>query len=386
MHLTVLQKKMNLGRQIHTLLKRQTSVYVNRLGVFKRVHTPATFDAKRHVFLPPITFIEFDSVATDGYDFITYVQQANQLERHDAALLVEQSVSAVLDKLNQSGQVDLDNLGQLISYGNSYVFKPLDLSGFNYTAVEDNFATDDSTITKEEVSIEADQLTTVTDHSNVSESLNEEIANDATKVDPPVDTEPVHTPLAAETNTLEESKTTSDDELFPTERKSTSAYVYALVGIVAVVLLGGLYYYSTYMHESPVLTTKEQVIIPLDSIETDTLAAELPVDSTVIIQDSVHSATETQPEQEKIEEATPPPVNHKYTIVIGTHRTLAQAYEEAEAFNKDGHKSVRVITPNLAKNLKRVVWDTYASKEERDSALRYVKKHIKTDAWPDVIK
>ncbi|NGM90477.1 hypothetical protein G5B35_24570 [Parapusillimonas sp. SGNA-6] len=81
-----------------------------------------------------------------------------------------------------------------------------------------------------------------------------------------------------------------------------------------------------------------------------------------------------------------PAVQHKYTVVIGTHPTLAKAYEEAEAFNKDGHKSVRVITPNLAKNLKRVIWDTYATKEERDSALRYVRKHIKADAWGDKLR
>lgn len=385
MHLTVLQKKMNLGRQIHTLLKRQTSVYVNRLGVFKRVHTPATFDAKRHVFLPPITFIEFDSVATDGYDFVTYVQQANQLDRHEAELLVEQSVATVLDKLNQSGQVSLDNLGQLISYGNSYVFKPLDLSGFNYTAVEDNFSHDDTVVTKD--NIETEQATIVTEVASTDDFMSEEISDDTIKADSEVNMEPIQEPVETPKTVLEEPDTVRAEELLlPTERKSTSAYVYALVGVIAVALLGGLYYYSTYMQESPVLVANEQVIVPLDTTTTDTLVAELPVDSTLIKQDSIHSSSDLETDQEKIEEATPPPVNHKYTIVIGTHRTLAQAYEEAEAFNKDGHKSVRVITPNLAKNLKRVVWDTYASKEERDSALRYVKKHIKTDAWPDLIK
>lgn len=385
MHLTVLQKKMNLGRQIHTLLKRQTSVYVNRLGVFKRVHTPATFDAKRHVFLPPITFIEFDSVAIDGYDFVTYVQQANQLDRHEAELLVEQSVATVLDKLNQSGQVSLDNLGQLISYGNSCVFKPLDLSGFNYTAVEDNFSHDDTVVTKD--NIETEQATIVTEVASTDDFMSEEISDDTIKADSEVNMEPIQEPVETPKTVLEEPDTVRAEELLlPTERKSTSAYVYALVGVIAVALLGGLYYYSTYMQESPVLVANEQVIVPLDTTTTDTLVAELPVDSTLIKQDSIHSSSDLETDQEKIEEATPPPVNHKYTIVIGTHRTLAQAYEEAEAFNKDGHKSVRVITPNLAKNLKRVVWDTYASKEERDSALRYVKKHIKTDAWPDLIK
>lgn len=374
---------MNLGRQIHTLLKRQSSVYVNRLGTFKRVHTPATFDAKRRVFLPPITFIEFDSAATSGYDFVTYVQQANQLERAEAELLVEESVSSILDKLNQLGQVSLDNLGQLISYGNSYVFKPLDLSGFNYTAVEDHFPVD-NVIVKEDTDIVVEEpIVTVPDAEEVPLPIIPEVKVQEEEIVAPVEVatdEPQPMDVTAATTVVDL------DPVLPVERKSTSAYVYAIVAVIAVALLGGLYYYSTYMQATPVLVPEKQEIVPLDTIPADTLVAALPVDSALLTQDSTSLSPEADVEEKKAKEIMPTPVNHRYTIVIGTHRTLAQAYEEADAFNKDGHKSVRVITPNLAKNLKRVVWDTYASKEERDSALRYVKKHIKTDAWPDVIR
>lgn len=369
---------MNLGRQIHTLLKRQSSVYVNRLGTFKRIHTPASFDAKRHVFLPPITFIEFDSMATEGYDFVTYVQQANQLERAEAELLVEEAVSLILDKVNQLGQFNLDNLGQLIGYGNSYVFKPLDLSGFNYTPVEDNFPVeeivnqdDDKTVSVEE------QVVDVPEPDNVSEAvaMGSEVVPEEEHISPamPEPEEQIVEPVKIPEKVVQ-----------PVERKSTGAYVYAIVAAIAVALLGGLYYYSNYMQEGPALAQVEQTIVPLDTIPNDSLITELLVDSTAIALDT--TVVKPEVEIEKAPEIVPAPVNHRYTIVIGTHRTLAQAYEEAEAFNKDGHKSVRVITPNLAKNLKRVVWDTYAQKEERDSALRYVKKHIKTDAWPDVIR
>lgn len=372
---------MNLGRQIHTLLKRQSSVYVNRLGTFKRVHTPATFDAKRHVYLPPITFIEFDSNTTEGYDFITYIQQTNQIERDEAELYVNQAVSLVMDKLTQSGQAGLDNLGELVSYGKSYVFKPLDLSGFNYTAVKDQFYKEESD--SEEISIsevvEGEVSGPVesdgTDEFPLEEAksvLNEDLIPSAAK---------------AEQQKVLEHDTILDDPEFeiPDERKSTRAYVYAIVAVVAIALLGGLYYYSTtYMQEgSDPLVKNEQIIVPMESSPIDTLNSVQPIDSlNVGEQDTVVSSS---PDLDQVEEVEPP-TNHRYTIVIGTHKTLAQAYEEAEAFNKDGHKSVRVITPNLAKNLKRVVWDTYENKEERDSALRYVRKHIKTDAWPDVIR
>ncbi|MFD2553695.1 hypothetical protein [Sphingobacterium tabacisoli] len=371
---------MNLGRQIHILLKRQSSVYINGLGTFKRVHTAAAFDAKRHVYLPPISFIEFDGSSTDGYDFVTYVQQANQLERPEAESQVTQAVSAVVERLTQSGQAKLDNLGDLVSYGNSYVFKPLDLSGFSYTAVSDQFHVEDTVTPTAATEPDAGVQEEVTPiEENIAE---EELLEDTPAVSPEKKIEEV--PVPVETAVAVEQDTTLEDGEFefPDEQKSTSAYVYIIVAILAVALLGGLYYYSTYMQEGKSGSgTIEEVIVPMDSIPKDTVATLPLVDSLEVPQDTLVTSSEP----EKVEEVTPPE-NHRYTIVIGTHRTLALAYDEAEAFHKDGHKSVRVITPNLAKNLKRVVWDTYATKEERDSALNYVRKHIKTDAWPDVIR
>src|SRR5690606_5610418 len=127
---------MNIGKQIHVLLKKNTSVYVKGLGVFKRVHTPASFDAHKNVYLPPVTFIELDTEATDGYDLITYIQQTEGCERTEAEQKVADAVSHIQGQVLTQGQVMLDNLGQLIGYGNSYVFKPLDLSGFGFAAVE----------------------------------------------------------------------------------------------------------------------------------------------------------------------------------------------------------------------------------------------------------
>lgn len=369
---------MNLGRQIYKLLKRQAAVKVNGLGVFRRVHTPATFDAKRQLFLPPITFIEFDRNGTDGYDFLTYVQQVDRLDRKDAELAVDEVIAVILDKLNQVGYVNLDNLGQLVSFGNSFVFKPLDLSGFNYTAVEDEFHTEEDK--KEEAAV-------------LEPVVESEIPTPAVEVvESTVEEEKVENGIEDEVDKVEDTPlVTAASEEVPAnaifeqeERKSTSAYVYALVAVVAVALLAGLYYYSTQLQTTAPIVKNETVVLPLDSLEQDTTALYSSVDS--LEPDSVAVDTlVTAPEVEKIKEVVPNP-KHKYTIIIGTHKTLAKAYEEAEAFNKDGHKSVKVITPNLAKNLKRVVWDTYATKEERDSALRYVKKHIKTDAWPDVIR
>jgi len=345
---------MNIGKQIHVLLKKNTAVYVKGLGVFKRVHTPASFDAHKNVYLPPVTFIELDAEATDGYDLITYIQQTQHCERTEAEQKVADAVSHIQEQVLTQGQVMLDNLGQLVGYGNSYVFKPLDLSGFAFAAVEappveQTSIAESSQDPKEE---------TVTEDLPVESQKEEDIVETTVEA------------AAAETVFEEEE-----------ELSNNRSFIYGLIAAVAVLVIAGLYYYySQYYQGAP-----KRDAITVGPVQDTTVPQ---VDTTDILsqRDTLVEPLDSLPNERVQVPVDTPAMQHKYTIVIGTHPTLAKAYEEAEAFNKDGHKSVRVITPNLAKNLKRVIWDTYATKEERDSALRYVRKHIKADAWGDKLR
>lgn len=369
---------MNLGKQIDSLLKRQSSVYVNGLGVFKRVHTPATFDSKRKVFLPPISFIEFDHFEEQGYDFITYLQQVEQIDRLEAMNILNNYVADILDKIHQNGEVVLDNLGTLVSYGNSFVFKPLDLSGFLYVPVEDDYhqVADiqdpaDISIILEDTSLEEEHRDPIQAEISKVESAKEnpnvpEINNENSKAEPIV----VQTiePVASFT-----------DEVVLEHKESNNAYVYALIAAFALLILGGIYYYMSVNKSSEPNNNLISVEIPIndniqssDSLEqsyTDTFSNVLPATDTI-----VENIVPVAPKEEVI-------VDHKYIIIIGTHQTLEEAYAQAESFNKKGHKSVRVLMPNMAKNKKRVIWDTYPTREQRDSALREVRKHNKPDAW-----
>ncbi|HMR18524.1 MAG TPA: hypothetical protein PKA53_04425 [Sphingobacterium sp.] len=358
---------MNLGKHLHTLLKRKAEVYVAGLGVFRRVYTPAAFDSKKSVFMPPVNYIEFDSLSTGGYDFITYLQQLNQIDRSEAEGLVQQGVEEIREELSISGEASLDSLGHLVSYGNTAVFKPLDLSGFNFEPIETTIKHDESVVVKGPVpamEIGEEKMETMQAEdtaitvAGIEQNIGEEI--------PVVKTDPV-------ADNIEE-----DDS--PSGNRSSA---YGLVAALAVLILGGLYYYTQYYNVGSATVTPKpsdtiRATVPLVSLDTsdtsDTDTASLELDTVPPV--DLHT---TRVDTAQVEDK-------KFTIVIGTHPTLAKAYEEAEAFHKDGHKSVRVITPNLAKNLKKVIWDTYATKAERDSALRYVQKHIKTDAWPDVLK
>ena len=136
---------------------------------------------------------------------------------------------------------------------------------------------------------------------------------------------------------------------------------------------------TVYKAKEPVATL-ERIEIPMTNpTYSDTTAEITAVNpdtiSNLVAQDTVVVNTAVEPPKKA------PIVDHKYIIVIGTHATLEQAYKQAESFNKQGHRSVRVLLPNMEKNKKRVIWDTYPTREKRDSALREVRKHNKPDAW-----
>ena len=359
---------MNLGKLIHTLLKRQTEVYVKGLGVFKRIYTPATFDAKKNVFLPPITFIEFDSRSAEGYDFVSYVQQMKQNDRLEAEQEVDVAIHSIVEQLNQKGQAKLDDLGYLVSYGDSYVFKAIDLSGFNYESMEDKFylpADEEPKPIIEEFSREEIVIT----NPPVEESKDTEGQLTAPE-EPMANLIPVSTKM--------EELPPEDEEV---QMKSNKAMWYGLVAMLAILILGGIYYYSVRD-----MNKKESPTVVLQPV--DVVTPEILIDTNqVMVEQDTLTPNDSDSLDMLMESEEPPPTpKHMYQIVIGSHRTLAQAYQQAEAFHKDGHKRVKVVSPNLAHNRKKVVWDTYETKQEMDSALNYVQKHIIADAWPDKIR
>lgn len=382
---------MNLGRQIHTLLKIHTAVFVQGLGTFKRIHTSASFDVKRKIVLPPLTFIEFEKDVEDGYDFILYLQKFNQIERAEAESQVHDQVQLLISEINRTGEVVLEELGHLIQYGNFYIFKPLNLNGFEYVPLDDPYLK----VTEQEVHVDvfeniAANATEVVEEILTEKPVEKEVVTKmesdtiVEEVSPAVgisESEEITKLGRSDKELAKESK--SEEVIFVEKEKSKggNGFIYALVAALAIIVLGGLYYYNTITKN---VIVKEDNLAAVDSLETDfqdSVLSELDsallalTDSVqVVIPDSTEAKTVEKPIVQERKE-------HKFAIVIGTHKNLAQAYDEAKAFNKDGHKSVRVLTPNLTKNLKRVVWDTYPTREQRDSALRHVRKHVKADAW-----
>ncbi|MDR6737252.1 SPOR domain-containing protein [Sphingobacterium sp. 2149] len=137
---------MNLGKNINSLLKRYAEVYVPGIGVFKRIHSPAQFDKQHNVFLPPISYVELDYSAQHGFNIVHYIQQQENLGLNQAQQILSDAVDSLRADLGQFGQAKLDDLGLLISYGSSLVFKPLDLSGFDFQPVTNLVAPEIETV------------------------------------------------------------------------------------------------------------------------------------------------------------------------------------------------------------------------------------------------
>lgn len=357
---------MNLGKNVYNLLKRQSEVYVRGLGSFRRNHTPATYDEKRHVYLPPISYIDFDRSSTVGYEFVQYIQQLHLLERQEAESQVAEAVDALLQKVSDEGQAKLDDLGYLVSYGNSYVFKALDLSGFNYEPVEapgDLFGA---------TSGMPDEDNLVPDEPSSSDTMPEE----ERKVVQEQGDLPEEQPIAAE---IIDPQT----EEVPEKGKGNAVW-YVVTAIVALGVMAALYLVN---RDRTLPKTADTAALAKDTLHsrTDTLENTLPSDTSArqdsLAQQVVDSSSVTVNDKKELI-----PAHHTWQIVIGSHKTLAQAYEQAESYNKAGYPHVRVIPSNLAKNRKKVIWDSYETKEQVDSALIYVQKHIIKDAWPDKIR
>ncbi|TDS11071.1 HU domain-containing protein [Sphingobacterium paludis] len=347
---------MNLGKNVHSLLKRQPEVFVKGLGAFKRNHTPATYDEIRHVYLPPITYIDFDQTSAQGHDFIAYLAQLESIDVKTAEHQVSLAVTSLLHKIEEEGQAKLDDLGYLVSYGGGYVFKALDLSGFNYEPIEGMKPVANPLLQE----VKKEQLPAAVVPTDEATDPQQQVP------------EEILQPFF-------------ENQGFDPKQANNNTVWYVLIAVFALGIIGAVYYFSR-----PVSTEMDKSVIVVESPQ-DTVAstpALVPVDSSKARQDSLAASLEdtlmnTIP-------ATDVPVKtvnkkHAWQIVIGTHRTIDQAEEHAAAMHSKGYDKVRVIPSNMLKNKKKVIWDSYETKQEMEAALQYVRKNVEKDAWPDKI-
>lgn len=392
---------MNLGKNINNLLKRYAEVYVKGLGVFKRKHSAAQFDKQRDLFLPPISYVEFDSTAESGFNFIHYIQQQQNLNLDAATQVLQDAVADLKDQLIQNGQAKLEDLGHIVSYGSSLVFKPLDLSGFNFEPIRHVIAPEIETVIpdrelEENIPFSPTELEepvedSIEDEPADTEQVEEEIVPETVVVA----TLPVETPVAPiihepVSETIDE-RVETDPAIFYQERstKSNTVWYYISAAIIIVVSVIVAFLLNPSLKDQ--LFGKKQAIAPVVvPAPVDTLPK---VDSTQLKQDSTASvdslkvdtaALQTTLKETVVVKESVPVAQPNYQLVIATPPTMKLAEEEVQRLRKKGYQTVRAVDSKFKRNKKRVIWDTYMTKEEADRDQATVAKTF-SGAWVEKI-
>jgi len=392
---------MNLGKNINNLLKRYAEVYVKGLGVFKRKHSAAQFDKQRDLFLPPISYVEFDSTAESGFNFIHYIQQQQNLNLDAATQVLQDAVADLKDQLIQNGQAKLEDLGHIVSYGSSLVFKPLDLSGFNFEPIRHVIAPEIETVIpdrelEENIPFSPTELEEpvediIEDKPADTEQVEEKIVPETVVVAP----SPVETPVAPiihepVSETIDE-RVETDPAIFYQERstKSNTVWYYISAAIIIVVSVVVAFLLNPSLKDQ--LFGKKQATAPVVvPAPVDTLpkidSTQLKQDSTAIV-DSLKvdtAALQTTLKETVVVKESVPVAQPNYQLVIATPPTMKLAEEEVQRLRKKGYQTVRAVDSKFKRNKKRVIWDTYMTKEEADRDQATVAKTF-SGAWVEKI-
>lgn len=392
---------MNLGKNINNLLKRYAEVYVKGLGVFKRKHSAAQFDKQRDLFLPPISYVEFDSTAESGFNFIHYIQQQQNLNLDAATQVLQDAVADLKDQLIQNGQAKLEDLGHIVSYGSSLVFKPLDLSGFNFEPIRHVIAPEIETVIpdrelEENIPFSPTELEEpvediIEDEPADTEQVEEEIVPETVVVAPSQVETPVapiiHEPVS---ETIDE-RVETDPAVFYQERstKSNTVWYYISAAIIIVVSVIVAFLLNPSLKDQ--LFGKKQATAPVVvPAPVDTLpkidSTQLKQDSTAIV-DSLKvdtAALQTTLKETVVVKESVPVAQPNYQLVIATPKTMELAEEEVQRLRKKGYQTVRAVDSKFKRNKKRVIWDTYMTKEEADRDQATVAKTF-SGAWVEKI-
>ncbi len=418
---------MNLGKSINNLLKRYEQVRVDGIGLFSRKQNSANFDKENNIYLPPITYIEFDSHTEEGgYNLTHYIQQQLQLDQQAAIALIQSAVADVKEQLAQKGQAKLENLGFLIAYGDSFVFKPLDLSGFNFQPIANTVPVEPSS---PEIETTIPEIEPINPEVKPINPEIEPIIPEIETVIPELEINLVELPeeehKPEETTRISESKSETEgieeiteeepevlinnsedilsldnpkeeqesDYSYEIENNSNSnnsiwyiaSAVIILISIAAAFLLNPDLNNRIFGNKNEMVAVShipQKEVSVLDSL-TDSLATEsLPVDSLAAV--NVLDSDTLQATAALAETQVEDPA--EWQIIIGTPKTMEQAQEQVKKLHAKGYAHVSALDSKLKTNRKKVVWKKFVSKDEAEKELVKVQKTIEQSAWLDRIK
>lgn len=292
--------------------------------------------------------MEFDSTAENGFNFIHYIQQQQNLNLDAATQVLQDAVADLKDQLIQNGQAKLEDLGHIVSYGSSLVFKPLDLSGFNFEPIKHVVPEIETVIPDRELE-EIIPLIPVEEQESVDDELEEEKEVDTVEVKEEIVPEEakliqpdaVVEPVEIEPVVFTHEQTVEQEPVVLYEERATQSntiwyYISAAIIIVVSVIVAFLLnptLKDQLFGKKP--TIAPVVVVPVDTV-TKIDSTQLKQDSTAAI-DTLKQDTIALPAATKetlvVKEAVPV-AQPNYQLVIATPRTMALAEEEVSRLRK----------------------------------------------------
>ncbi|HCU44647.1 MAG TPA: hypothetical protein DF610_06880, partial [Sphingobacterium sp.] len=351
------------------------------------------------LFLPPISYVEFDSTAENGFNFIHYIQQQQNLNLDAATQVLQDAVADLKDQLIQNGQAKLEDLGHIVSYGSSLVFKPLDLSGFNFEPIKHVVVPEIETVIPDRELEEIIPLIPVEEQESVDDELEEEKEVDTVEVEEeivteevePIQPDPVVEPVEIEPVVFTHEQTVEQEPVVLYEERTTQSntmWYYISAAIIIVVSVIVAFMLNPTLKDQ--LFGKKPAVAPVVVAPVDTVAkidsTQLKQDSTALI-DTLNQDTVILPAATKetlVVKESVPVAQPNYQLVIATPKTMALAEEEVLRLRKKGYTTVRAVDSKFKRNKKRVIWDTYITKEEADRDQATVAKTF-SGAWVEKI-
>jgi hypothetical protein len=186
-------------------------------------------------------------------------------------------------------------------------------------------------------------------------------------------------------------QTEQDPAIFYQERDMKSNRVWYYISAVIIVVVSVIVAFLLNPSLKDQLFGKKAVVKPIIVAPVDTLpkidSTKLKKDSTALM-DSLQMDTTSlvqaiEKETVLVKEAVPV-AQPNYQLVIATPKTMELAEEEVLRLRKKGYSTVRAVENKIKRNKKRVIWNTYMTKEEADRDQAAVVKKF-SGAWVEKI-
>lgn len=413
-----------LIKYISEILKKKELVIIPDFGAIFKNQMSAVVDSQNNILKPPFisyTFNEFLKY-NDG-EIANLIKEADGISKEEAEIKLTSFVQELKDKINNGKSICIERVGEFTIGANGKII----LKAFDLKEKDENFGLPEISvepINKAE-SIEPPVSAPVVEEIEITPIIEEPIVVEEIKVEEPKEIK-IEEPNAEEVKTEEPiikeeiptasshwsekeepavntvptdnvepiiSETTEEKELVNDEieeqpiikKKRTGLVIFlSLIVLIICLVAGGLIFAPAKFKEMtkglPFIGHANDTIITRDTVIKKDTIAEAPV-----VEEQTQDTTSVEPAPVEVKtEPAPKKQEQKATIVSGNYYIVAGSFSVAVNAEKLSNQlqgkgySAQVID---YKGRSTVVYGSYATQSEVNTALAKIKSEENKDAW-----